>query len=568
MPLPQMRLATCVALTARFAASDNCIHPGDSSWLDCIKDAGEYHLPAGTYVLDRHFQMPDGVTILGAGPGETIIQASHAVENGCGSKIPSHEYPGDPTTRIGFVLGNNCRIGGFTFLGKDDHRWQNYYGAALCGGAVFETPGCADAYCAGENIGEGHGDGGVENIVIEDVVISGTTADTAPQLAVFITQTKDLDNPTDGVHVKGVRMDHSWCDGINLHGAVRNAVVEDCDLSWQGDDNLAVWSAGDRADNITFRNNVVSQAKTTNLPSTRWGNCVALYGGSRITVSNTTCYHSSNAGVKIDESFKGSFGENTNIQVHDIFTDEGVPACQGASSARAACEEAKPVADQLPGWVKHSNTNCYSKHGATVVAPDSYWSTDPISPVACMAGCAAHAAASTRGRTPCTAVVTTGEGHCYFRTDINLDLCDSNIDEMYGSFDVWMSPDSPAPAPTSTAAPETTAAPTSTAAPASTPAPAPVPAGGWTKHARTNCYPGHGAEIEADWKDPCNTDISLESCRGLCMMDERCSGIAFRHHFSHGPCFLRSNIVLGQCVDNEDWDVWEKTPSRTYEVVV
>lgn len=535
MALSQMRLATWAGLAARVAASDDCvIKPGDSSWLDCIQNqgAGEYHLPAGTYELDRHFQMPDGVSILGAGPGKTVIQASRAVQNGCGSKIPRSEYPGDPTTRIGFVLGNNCRIGGFTYLGKDDHRWQNYYGAALCGGAVFETPGCADAYCAGENIGEGHGDGGVENIVIEDVVISGTTADTAPQLAVFITQTKDLDKPTDGVHVKGVRMDHSWCDGINLHGAVRNAVVEDCDLSWQGDDNLAVWSAGDRADNITFRNNVVSQAKTTNLPSTRWGNCVALYGGSRITVSNTTCYHSSNAGVKMDASFKGSFGENTSIQVHDTFTDEGVPACQG-SPAGAECEKAIPVADQLPGWVKHPNTNCYSKHGAIVVAPDSYWSTESISPVACMAGCASHAAASAEGRTPCEAVVTTGEGHCYFRAAINLDLCDSNIDEMYGSFDLWM-----------------------------------APAGGWTKHARKNCFPEHGAEIEADWKDPYNPDVSLASCQDLCMKEERCSGVAFRHHFSHGPCFFRSNIVLDQCVDNDDWDVWEKIPSQTFEIAV
>jgi hypothetical protein len=95
-----------------------------------------------------------------------------------------------------------------------------------------------------------------------------------------------------------------------------------------------------------------------------------------------------------------------------------------------------------------------------------------------------------------------------------------------------------------------------------------VPTGGWTKHARKNCYPEHGAEIEADWKDPCNTDVSLASCQDLCMTDERCSGIAFRHHFSHGSCFFRSNIVLGQCVDSEDWDVWEKTPSRTFEIVV
>lgn len=440
MVVIRMPLTIWAALTGTFVAGNDCIQPGGTSWLDCIKEAGEYRLPPGLYVLDKHFQMPDGVTIVGAGPDKTVIQASQAVHNGCGSKIARHEHPGDPTTRIGFVLGNDCRVGGFTFLSKDDHRWQNYHGAPLCGGAVFETPGCADAYCAGENIGEGHGDGGVKNVTIEDVVITGATSDTAPQLAVFVTQTKDLDKPTDGVHIKGVRMDHSWCDGINLHGAVRNAVVEECELSWQGDDNLAVWSAGDRADNITFRNNIVSQAKTMNLPSTRWGNCVALYGGSRIFVFNTTCYHSSKAGVKMAGSFRGSWGENSHILVRNIFTDEGVPSCSGFV-AGAECEEAKPVADQLPGWVKQSGTNCYLDHGARVVAPDAYWSKQGISPAACMAGCAAQAAASGRWSSPCTAVVT-GNGACYFRRDINLDLCDAD-----GSYDVWMAPDSPMLAP-------------------------------------------------------------------------------------------------------------------------
>jgi len=446
----QMRLAALAALKPsdaswllgprpRLVESDDCIKPGDASWLDCITDPGEYHLPEGTFLLDKHFQMPDGVTILGAGPGKTIIEAAHAVENGCGSQIAEDQHPGDPTTRIGFILGNDCRIGGFTYLGKDDHRWQNYYGAALCGGAVFETPGCADAYCAGENIGEGHEDGGVRNIVIEDVVITGATNDTAPQLAVFVTQTMDLDKPTENVHVKGLRMDHSWCDGINLHGAVRNAIVEDCDLSWQGDDNLAVWSAGDRADNITFRNNIVSQAKTENLPATRWGNCVALYGGSRITVSNTTCYHSSNAGVKMAEDFMGTFGENTIIQVQDTFTDEGVPACQGGP-AGTACEPHVPIADQLPGWVKHSDTNCLE--GGTVVQPNAYWSTQGITPAACMAACVAHSAVAIAANgTPCTAVVTMllradiNLVQCYLRADINLDSCESEV-----SYDVWLAP--------------------------------------------------------------------------------------------------------------------------------
>jgi len=88
----QMRLAMLVGLNAGSAASDDCIHPGGTSWLDCIKQDGTYHLPKGTYILDRHFQMPDGVTIFGAGRGKTIIEAARAVENGCGSNIDQGDF--------------------------------------------------------------------------------------------------------------------------------------------------------------------------------------------------------------------------------------------------------------------------------------------------------------------------------------------------------------------------------------------------------------------------------------------------------------------------------------------
>lgn len=430
MASPQVKLAALVAVAA--AASDDCIRPS-SSWLDGITEPKVYNLCAGEFTLDKHFQMPDGATILGAGADQTFIYAAHAVHNGCGSKIAPSEFPGDPTTRIGFVLGNDCRIGKFKYFGKDDHRWQDYYGAALCGGAVFETPGCADAYCAGENIGVGHGDGGVRNIKIEDVVITGYTADTAPQAAVFITETHDLSKPTVGVHIQGVRMDHSFCDGINLHGAVRDAIVEDCELSHQGDDNLAVWSAGDRADNITFRNNIVSQAKTENLPSPRWGNCVALYGGSRITVSNTTCYHSSNAGVMMRESFKGTWGENSQITVDDMVTDEDIPACKGGPSGGVQGCQPSQHPTQLPGWIQTQGRNCYEGFGGSVVEPDYYSpeSGEGITAVACMAACVA----STR---PCNAVVTTDGGDCWFRKGIEVNSCQQD-----SNFDLWMAPQAP-----------------------------------------------------------------------------------------------------------------------------
>merc|ERR1712070_1346674 len=156
-------------------------------------------------------------------------------------------------------------------------------------------------------------------------------------------------------------------------------------------------------------------------------------------------------------------------------------------------------------------------HGATAVAPDAYWSTESISPSACMAGCASHAADSSDFRKPCTAVVTTGQGECYFRTDIDMDQCDTNIDESLGSFTLCIAPSSPAPAPV-----PTTPAPAPVPAP-TTPAPAPAPFGGWAIRAKRNCYPGQGAEIQDDWQDPYKPDTSLNQCQALCMQDKRCS---------------------------------------------
>ena len=38
----------------------------------------------------------------------------------------------------------------------------------------------------------------------------------------------------------------SWADGLNVHGAHTNIVIENCNLSSSGDDTFAMWSDADR----------------------------------------------------------------------------------------------------------------------------------------------------------------------------------------------------------------------------------------------------------------------------------------------------------------------------------
>jgi len=147
------------------------------------------------------------------------------------------------------------------------------------------------------------------------------------QLAVFVTQTFDIKTPSYDIVIDGVTMDHSWCDGINLHGAAHDVLVQNCDISFAGDDNLAVWSFQDAVYNIKFDRNSLGQVFSTN-PYKAWGNCIAIYGGGAgIEVTNNKCYSTSDGIVKISENFGGSFSDKTHIVVSGNYVDNGRPEC-------------------------------------------------------------------------------------------------------------------------------------------------------------------------------------------------------------------------------------------------
>jgi hypothetical protein len=378
-----MSMIVKLLLSFLVRCSSYCLKPGpigDVSWIDCILTGqnsgkkGYFFLPAGTYYLDRQLQLPDNVYIEGAGTDKTIIQAIRAVTNGCGEKA---EQGGDPTTRIGFVLSSNSWIGKFKFVAMDERRWQGYAGAALCGGGVFETPGCSDAYCKSPTMigDQRYGHGGIHTTNVFDVQIRGFSPTVGPQLAVFITQTKDLTKPSYDINITGVDMDYSWCDGINVHGAAHHVKVENCRLAHQGDDNLAVWSSGDLMHDVTFKNNWVSQLESTN-PSKTWGNCVALYGGgSGIKIEGLTCEHTSNGGVKFADgslNFGGSWSQNTNVLVRNITTfGPHMPDCIGQQFITAGLVNNCPKSDTKgcsdPCWI---HNNCKGAPG---------YSADPTS---------------------------------------------------------------------------------------------------------------------------------------------------------------------------------------------
>jgi len=145
------------------------------------------------------------------------------------------------------------------FVGTDTGRYGlNPPNNDLCGGAPVETPGCAggNGYAAppadcGGDTGIGRG---VTNATVEDVSVAAYTY----QVAFFASPTKAGVPVTTGLTIRNYRSGGTYADGINIHGAHRDVLVEGCNIALTGDDCFAIWSIGSLADNISFVNNTCS----------------------------------------------------------------------------------------------------------------------------------------------------------------------------------------------------------------------------------------------------------------------------------------------------------------------
>merc|ERR1719189_340696 len=97
-------------------------------------------------------------------------------------------------------MHSNTVVKNIAFQGKDTLRPLD--NGALCGGGVFETPGCVHNQCEFGGLVTGDGKP-VSNVVIENVRLNDYSTDPrlASQLAVWTAQTTDTRKPTSEVHV-------------------------------------------------------------------------------------------------------------------------------------------------------------------------------------------------------------------------------------------------------------------------------------------------------------------------------------------------------------------------------
>jgi hypothetical protein len=108
-------------------------------------------------------------------------------------------------------------------------------------------------------------------------------------------------------------------DGVNIHGAHRHILVENCSIPHTGDDrcarnfcpsrlpaiehtfaavlferSFAMWSKGSSETNITFRGNYAASPR---YPRSWLASCFAMYGGRRASFVDNTCVQSGQRGA-------------------------------------------------------------------------------------------------------------------------------------------------------------------------------------------------------------------------------------------------------------------------------
>ncbi|CAE8639504.1 unnamed protein product [Polarella glacialis] len=294
--------------------------PPSTGEITCAEHGPWRHIkfPAGAFTVSRQVSVPENTVIEGVdNPNDedktkkpdysrqTVFVASDGLSDGQACYCqnlkrtweplsPSNPYHCQDLTneqvkslRKGFLMFSNTVVKNIAFQGKDTLRPSD--NGALCGGGVFETPGCVHNQCKFPHLMTGDGKP-VTNVAIENVRLNDYMADPelASQLAVWVAQTTDTETPTSDVRVKNLVAMFLHADGINFHGFVQNAIVDDCYIQNTGDDIYAVWGSHFDTKGIVFQNSVGVDAGRAR--QNHYGSCVAVYGAKEATFRNLKCF--------------------------------------------------------------------------------------------------------------------------------------------------------------------------------------------------------------------------------------------------------------------------------------
>jgi hypothetical protein len=311
---------------------------GSAATMTCAleKRIRVFKLPLGIFEIGEQLLLPPNSSITGASSPNDMTDPTRSPDWGSQTLFlatrgatrfnMSYCSAADMVhTRVGFVLSSFCTVRDISYQGVDTIRPDE--NGWLCGGGVFETTGCAATNCGNSSIvNNGGSDGlGSEHVTIDNVRINdyyyaqdqsqigaaiegnsdcsgGDREGDDPggaeccfcqpnrvrssQVAVWVPDTRDTEG-TRHLLVSRLVSRSTQADGINLHGRVRHAIVEDSYVENTGDDVFVLWGGLRNPENVTFRR-CVAVAPGVTRPNW-YGNCVATGGLLSAVFQNITC---------------------------------------------------------------------------------------------------------------------------------------------------------------------------------------------------------------------------------------------------------------------------------------
>jgi len=303
---------------------------GGGGAITCALERGikTYRFPAGIFEIDEQLLVPEHTAIVGASNPNDLSdptktpdwreQTLFLATRGATDYRANYCHAKDlVTTRVGFVLSSHVSVHNVSYQGIDTIRPLD--NGALCGGGVFETKGCAENDCS-TDVNTGGSDGiGSTHVTIEHVRLNdyyfaedqakvGAVVDgnyecgsndfdkqccfclpngvRSAQVGVWVPQSRNKEGSSH-IFVNGLVASSLQADGINLHGKVDHAHVQNVYIQNTGDDTYAVWGATLNPTNITFKD---CTAVNPGIMRPNWyGNCVATYGLESTVFESLTC---------------------------------------------------------------------------------------------------------------------------------------------------------------------------------------------------------------------------------------------------------------------------------------
>tara|TARA_B110000208_G_scaffold176848_1_gene223557 strand:+ start:151 stop:3924 length:3774 start_codon:yes stop_codon:yes gene_type:complete len=368
-------------------------------------------LKPGTYYHDKQIFLPQGSGIIGAGINLTYIVA-------CGLPLASRC---NLTERRGFLMGDDTYVGNFTFAGRENTR-----GGCSLGAGLIETPGCMGDYCSipGKNTTGGrwgpggdpsaHGDPlcnppgrdmehcvGTTNVTAEYIHLMPWTMDHVGWFPSTVPWGEDQISGSKNITLRNITTWGTWADGINFHGGHKNALVENCEISYTGDDIYAHWPQAtfrpgfnnthdprDCSNNIIFRNNIgrkpsngfAGPDKFCKNGCLKWSNgirqstgvCFSLWGsGSNMAIIDNHCEETRDG----DVGFHPSYTNTRNIQMWcSEIAVAGNTYSNGGSCNTTACQpnEDKTVCKTQGSWPTNGTIGEDQGCNASAALPSGY----------------------------------------------------------------------------------------------------------------------------------------------------------------------------------------------------